>query len=374
MNQQATPNITLFDLLARSWQRPAAIRQILFNDDETALGVVTEDGAVAFARMADNEPPEARLVTDNGQTGIRPRSGRPAPLIMTRIKGASRVCRAEAGGFLVADDRHRLIRLSRAGEVADTILALDLPLEAFDRCQATGDIAVIAGGDLICREGGTGAAGSGLPLGQACPSRLAFSPDGARMALAGADQVEIRSRNGRDVLSRTALQADPTSLAWSSDGGWLAIGLAKGGMMLIETGSGRHAHLEGFPGPVRSLGFGGAAAALVAGGAYRIAGWSLATPPLEDPATGALASGRAGLTMVEAVALQPHGQLVAAGYANGQIVIAPLGSPDEMIVRVLGGPVTALAWTEDGRHLAVGDALGTVAIATFPPQLFKSST
>ena len=74
MNQQTTPNITLFDLLASSWQRPAAIRHICFNDDETALAVVTEDGNVAFARMADNEPPEARIVTDNGQTGIRPRS------------------------------------------------------------------------------------------------------------------------------------------------------------------------------------------------------------------------------------------------------------------------------------------------------------
>lgn len=369
MNQQTTPNITLFDLLARSWQRPAAIRQILFNDDETALAVVTEDGAVAYARMADNEPPEARLVTDNGQTGIRPRSGRPAPLIMTRIKGASQVCRAEAGGFLVANDKHQLIRLSRAGEIADTILAHDVPLQAFDRCPATGDIAVIAGGELFCRTGG--ASGAGISLGDACPLHVAYSPNGARLALAGNNHLEIRSRNGRDVLLGRALQAEPISLAWSADGGWLAIGLAKGGMVLVEAGTGHHTRLDGFPGPVRSLGFGGATGALVASGAFRIAGWSLATPPLDDAATGALASGRAGLTMVEAVAMQPRGDLVAAGYANGQIAIAQLGSPDEMILRVVGGPVTALAWSSDGRHLAIGDALGMVALATFPSQLFK---
>ena len=57
MNQQPVPNVTLFDLLARNWHRPAPIRQICFNDDETLLAVVCADGSVAFARMADNEPP-----------------------------------------------------------------------------------------------------------------------------------------------------------------------------------------------------------------------------------------------------------------------------------------------------------------------------
>ena len=36
-----------------------------------------------------------------------------------------------------------------------------------------------------------------------------------------------------------------------------------------------------------------------------------------------------------------------------------------------GGLNTGGAFSPDGRHLAIGDAAGTAAIATFPPQMFK---
>jgi hypothetical protein len=42
-----------------------------------------------------------------------------------------------------------------------------------------------------------------------------------------------------------------------------------------------------------------------------------------------------------------------------------------MLVRSAGGVVTALAWSADGAHLALGDASGTAAIVTFPHQMFK---
>jgi len=75
--------------------------------------------------------------------------------------------------------------------------------------------------------------------------------------------------------------------------------------------------------------------------------------------------------LVDAVAAHPKKALVAAGYANGQIVIAGIGARDEMLVRSSGGVVTALAWSADGNHLALGDASGTAAIVTFPHQMFK---
>jgi hypothetical protein len=37
----------------------------------------------------------------------------------------------------------------------------------------------------------------------------------------------------------------------------------------------------------------------------------------------------------------------------------------------LGSAVTALAWSGDGRHLAIGAVDGTAAIVTFPAQMFK---
>ena len=369
MNQQTTPGITLFDLLARNWQRPAGIRQICFNDDETVLAIVSDDGGVAFARMADNEPPASRIVSDNGQTGIRPRSGRPSPLIVTRIKGGYSTCPAAADGFLAGNEKGQLVRLSRAGEIADTIFAGEAPVTAFDRCIATGDIAILAGDRLLLRS--DTANDADIQLGGFTPTLVSLSPDGARLALAGPGRLEVRHRDGVATGPAIALPSHPISLAWSANGRWLAAGMKTGGLILADVPAGRHAQLANFPAAVGALDFGASANALVAAGAYRIAGWSLDVPPMEDAASGALATGRTGLAIVEAVAIQPQGNLVAAGYANGQVIIARLGSPDEMMLRASGDPVTALVWTRDGQHLALGDALGNVAIATFPGELFK---
>ena len=178
MNQQTTPNITLFDLLARNWQRPPGIRQIGFNDDDTLLAAVAEDGSIVFARLADNEPPESRIVVDNGQTTIRPRAGRPSPLIITRLKGAGRICRAAAGGFLAGNDKGELVRLSRAGEIADTVLSGSVPMTAFDHCSSTGMTAIAAANRLLLTADDASAPKAEAASGQPCSDfrrRVLFS-------------------------------------------------------------------------------------------------------------------------------------------------------------------------------------------------------
>ena len=112
--------------------------------------------------------------------------------------------------------------------------------------------------------------------------------------------------------------------------------------------------VAGFPSPVRTVCWSQPANALFASGAFRIAGWSMTAPPFGGETSGALETGRAGLVLVEAVAAHPEKKLIAAGYANGRITIAQIGARDELLVRPLGSAVTALAWSGDGRHLAVG--------------------
>lgn len=371
MNQQAVPNITLFDLLARNWQRPAPVRHVRFNDDETLLAVVCEDGSVAFARMADNEPPEARVTVDKGQTTIRPRQGKAAPLIITRVKGADWVCACRDGGFLAAGAKGELVRLSRAGEIAETVLSAAERVQAFDHCLATGATATAVGGRLHVRLAGSASALAADLDGRAA-ERLAFSGDGTMLAAAGAEGLTLyRIGEYLQPFLQIPLPSLSISLEWSADGRWLALGVEGAGLCLVDVDSGRHMLLGDFPGAVRAVAWSTRENSLVAAGAYRIAGWSMETPPFDNSAAGARTTGRAGLVLVEAVAAQPNGRLVAAGYANGQMAVAPLGAHEELVVRPAGGPVTALQWTADGRHLAMGDALGNVAVITFPVQLFK---
>ncbi|SCB31958.1 WD40 repeat domain-containing protein [Rhizobium multihospitium] len=371
MNQQAASNITLFDLLARSWQRPAPVRHICFNDDGTLLAVVCEDGSVAFARMADNEPPESRIVVDRGQTTITPRQGKAAPLIVTRVKGAGSACACDDGCFLAAGTKGDLVRLSRAGEMAQTVFSGAEPVRAFDYCRTTGSTA-IAAGNMLHVHSAVSAFALQRDLGDGAAERIAFSEDGTMLAVAGSASLTLhRIADGLPPFLEIPLSSRPLSLTWSGDGRWLALGIEGAGLCLVDVGSGRQVLLADFPGEVRAAAWSAQANALVAAGAYRIAGWSMDNPPFSDSAAGALTTGRKGLVLVETVAAQPNGRLVAAGYANGQVVVAPLGAREELVVRATGGPVTTLQWTADGRHLAMGDALGTIAIVTFPAQLFK---
>ena len=62
----------------------------------------------------------------------------------------------------------------------------------------------------------------------------------------------------------------------------------------------------------------------------------------------------------------------AVGYASGLVTLCPLGGRDELMLREgAGAPVTALDWSGDGTHLAIGFADGRAGIVTFPKVMFK---
>jgi WD40 repeat protein len=371
VNQQTMPNMTLFDLLARNWQRRAAIAHLCFNGDDTLLAISAADGTVALARLADNEPPEARIVIDNGQTTIRPREGKPSPLIITRVLQGGHVAACSDGEFLVLTGNGELLRLDRSGAIAAKVLADKTPIAAFGHCRQTGQTAVIVHASLRLQSEQTGPI-TEVDLGDRAVEALSFSGDGGMIALAGAGSLSFRGSTGAlHMFQDIALPSRPLSLKWSGDGRWMACGLETGGLCLVDVPTGKHVMLHDFPGSVRTLDWSRAANAFFASGAYRIAGWSMDTPPLSDSGSGALATGQAGFVMVAAVSAHPARGLVAAGYANGRVAVAPIGSSEELTIREAGGPVTALEWSADGRHLAIGDALGSAAVVTFPEAIFK---
>ncbi|CAN7694031.1 WD40 repeat domain-containing protein [Pararhizobium sp. LjRoot238] len=366
MNQQTMPNVTLFDLLARNWQRQAPVRHLCFNEDDTLLAIGSVDGAVALARLGDNEPPESRIVIDNGQTTIQPRLGKPSPLISTRIHEGARLSAHRDGAFLAATRSGDLLRVDRTGAIVAKVLSDKGPICAFDHCRATGLSAAAVSHRLRLQSGETDTIRE-IDLGDRKPAIVSIAGDGRLVALACSGSLSVwRIADDPGPLIEMSLPSSPLSLEWSADGRWLGCGLQTGGLVLLNADTGHHIMLGDFPGPVAMLDWSPVANTVLASGAYRIAGWSMDAPP-----PGARATGRGGFVMVDAVAAHPVKALVAAGYPNGRIAIAPIGSPEELIVRDAGGPVTALQWSTDGRHLAVGDALGNAAIVTFPNEIFK---
>jgi WD40 repeat protein len=261
--------------------------------------------------------------------------------------------------------------LTAGGEIGTSLAKVDGPIVAIDHSTRADRTAVSNGHDVLLARGHRGA----MRLGRGDTSStgtLAFSPGGRRLACGVGEGLSIWAVEGDAALIRDiSLPARPVSLRWSGDGTWLACGLETGGFALVSLADSRADIVAGFPSPVRTVCWSQPANALFASGAFRIAGWSMTAPPVGGNTSGALETGRAGLVLVEAVAAHPEKKLIAAGYANGRIIVAQTGGRDELLVRPLGSAVTALAWSGDGRHLAVGAVDGTAAIVTFPAQMFK---
>jgi WD40 repeat protein len=375
MNQQTIRNLTLFDLLARSWKRPSPIADVRFSADGTAVAFSGTDGSIAIAPTTDAEPPEQRIrvSVDLGQTTIRPRKNPPAPITAAAIRndGDAPLAAFRKTGFVCGDTTGAVLGLTCTGEVEETLFRTEAgPVIAVDHSGQTG-ITIATDGDHLYL---SRASGDKTRYGRGPGSHieaLAISPDGSQVAASFADGLSIWNLDGATAaLHEIALPSRPHCLQWKADGKALACSLEGGGFGLVDLQRGCVERFPDFPASVRSLSWSNPADAFVASGAFRIAAWSShASQKGEDRA--ALVTGRAGLVLVDAVAAHPRKALVAAGYANGQIVVAEIGARDEMLVRSAGGVVTALAWSADGAHLALGDASGTAAIVTFPHQMFK---
>lgn len=358
MNDQSTRTLTIFDLLARRWQAEAAIADVRFAVDGTAA-FATAAGEVLIAGMPDEEPPDSRIrVTgDLGQTTIRPRTREAAPLAaVTGLSDGAPVLVAAGTGLLTGDAEGRVLRLDAKGGAAP-VLRLEGPVVALDH--AGGVTAAADEHSLVLLR-------AGAVERREIPGfrSLALAPDGRRLAAANAAQVVLFDGEAEET---TPLR-NAGRMAWRDDGRWLGVALAAEGLALIDADAPEPIRLRNFPAAVRDLTWSRAANAVAAAGAFRIAAWDAGALPSTERA---LVTGQPGLVVVEAVAAHPGRPLVAAGYANGQVVIAQVGARDELMLRQGGAAVTCLAFSPDGRHLAIGDASGAAAIASFPRNMFK---
>jgi len=376
MNQNAASPPTLFKLLARDWDTGSPVRSVLFNAEQTAIAFCLADGTLALAETADEDPPQHRIhiSADDGRSTIRPRTRAIAPLRRTAPLGDDRMRPGTIGesDFLVIAANGRLVRVSPDG--ADRAFDFDLPgpVTAFDHCPETDEFACACNDDILLFRDGRPA--SRPPFARAGGvTDLRFSGDGRSLAIAHASGLTVHALDTERPSSTTIpFSGGPGAVSWSPDGRWVATQLGSGGFQLSCPGDGRTRALADYPAPVGSIAWNRSANALVTSGAFRVAAWSMQTPPFDDAATGALQTGRAGLVPVTALASHPTHRLVAAGYESGALTIVQVGEPDELILNGENhGAVSGLSWSRDGRQIAVGTADGMAAILTLPPQMFK---
>ena len=372
MNRETPSAFLLFELLARRWTTPAAVEAVSFNAAQSHVAAPLANGSIALVACADREAPEDRIATDDaGRKTIAPRKLNlpPATVAAARGPGPAKMRPDGGDGFLVGYRDGSLWRLSVDGSMAALGPKTRAPVIALDRSAHAGRTLVVGAEETMLLADGGGVVRAPAPAGVRSAD---LSPDGTTIAF-GLDAALILAP--ADTPGSTAARF-PTpgavnAIKWRPDGAFVA-GVCEDdkALALVDVGASQRGVLTGFAAAPRSIAWSASARALVVSGAYRIAAWSLHRPPFGGDHSGALETGRAGMVAVDQVAAHPSRSFVAAAHANGQVVIAEIGRRDELQLKASGPRVNALAWSDDGRMLAIA-AQDALSLVSLPDVLFK---
>lgn len=378
MTKHSPPHaLSLFDLLARTWDLGAEIRNVRFNVVGSTVAVTLADGVLAFLQVQDAEDPETRMRTEleTGRMTIRPRE-KPLPVPVRAQEPVAAVvtdlCPVAQQGFAFlhhdgaeiwrATARGQLLRIARAGQGRVTALSA-LPDKR--------GLLVARGAqlDIMSPENGITLASCAL---EHAVTRIGLSADAQQIACWGEGQMTVLDAGDLACVAQIVADGQVNGLGWSPDGRWIAGGCADKSLLLVDVAKGKSDRIVDFPAPVTTVAFSSKANAMIASGAFRVVGWHLPELPFGAHEGDAVETGKPGLTLVETVAVHPLRDLCAVGYANGLVTICQIGRREEMMLREgRGDAVTTLAWSQDGRHLAIGTVAGAASIATFPKTMFK---
>ncbi|MBL6832436.1 MAG: WD40 repeat domain-containing protein [Pirellulales bacterium] len=202
---------------------------------------------------------------------------------------------------------------------------------------------------------------------------IAWQPDGARIATAAYGGVAYLTAVAAGPTDHVALKGSSLVLGWQPQGRYLACGNQDATVLFVLVETGDTLQMWGFPAKVLALSWSEDGRWLATAAGSGVILWD-ASGPGPKGRTPTVLEGHSG--SVTTVAWQPQGQMLASGGTDGQVCLfmptlrrprtsRVADAPPEIEAEdsiALEAEVTALAWTTGGGMLAVGDRLGTLSI------------
>ncbi|MBV9248502.1 MAG: WD40 repeat domain-containing protein [Acetobacteraceae bacterium] len=157
-----------------------------------------------------------------------------------------------------------------------------------------------------------------------------------------------------------------TAIAIHPDGDALVTAMQENALHGWRLSDGQHMRMSGYPSKTATLSFTRNGKWMASSGSDSMVIWPffgggpMGKAPLE------LAGGDG--ILCTRVACHSREELVAGGFADGLVVVADINSSRVLpIAPPEHGPVSALSWSPDGRHLAFGTEAGFAGIVGFSP-------
>jgi WD40 repeat protein len=154
-----------------------------------------------------------------------------------------------------------------------------------------------------------------------------------------------------------------TGIAMHPEGEALVTSMQENSLHGWTLPEGKHMRMSGYPSKTESMGFTKSGRWLATAGAESVVLW---------PFFGGGPMGKAPIELgmgdgiVRRIACHPVHEVIAAGFDTGLTILINVN--DEKIIPICGpgrGPVTALAWSATGSHLAIGTEPGFAALINF---------
>ena len=205
---------------------------------------------------------------------------------------------------------------------------------------------------------------------------LAWKPDGTQIATAAYGGAAYLAADAAGPHNAAILKGSSLVLAWQPQGRYLAVGNQDETVLFVTAETGETLQMWGFPSKVMAMAWSGDGRLLATAAGPGVILWDTSGRGPKGRVPAVLA-GHTGV--VTTLAWQPQGPILASGGSDGRVCLSTPASHVRDVPRADGEPttidheasiplnddVTAVCWSTGGRLLAVGDRGGVVSVYRF---------